>query len=72
MITNNKQHAAAQNKLTLLAASLAQKPDSVLPDIIRETGSGQLQNLIVELRTEKRNAGAGQLNRPGLIGGGLI
>ena len=52
MITSNKQHAAAQNKLTLLEASLAQKPDSVLPDIIRETGAGQLQSLIAELRAE--------------------
>ena len=52
MITNNKQHAAAQNKLTLLEASLAQKPDSALPDIIRETGAGQLQSLIAELRAE--------------------
>ena len=52
MITNNKQQAAAQNKLTLLEASLAQKPDSALPNIIRETGAGQLRDLIVELRAE--------------------
>ena len=52
MITSNKQHAAAQNKLTLLEASLAQKPDSALPDIIRETSTGQLQDLIAELRAE--------------------
>ena len=52
MITNNKQHAAAQNKLTLLEASLARKPDSALPDIIRETSAGQLQSLIAELRAE--------------------
>lgn len=52
MITSNKQHAAAQNKLTLLEASLAQKPDSALPDIIRETSAGQLQSLIAELRAE--------------------
>ena len=52
MIANNKQHMAAQNKLTMLEASLAQKPDSALPDIIRETGRGQLQGLIAELRAE--------------------
>ena len=52
MITSDKQHAAAQNKLTLLEASLAQTPDSALPDIIRETNSGQLQSLIAELRAE--------------------
>ena len=52
MITSNKQHAAAHNKLTLLEAPLAQKPDSALPDIIRETGAGQLQSLIAELRAE--------------------
>ena len=52
MITNNKQHAAAQNKLTMLEASLAQKPDSALPDTIRETKAGQLQSLIAELRAE--------------------
>ena len=52
MITSDKQHAAAQNKLTLLEASLAQKPDSALPDIIRETSAGQLQSLIAELRAE--------------------
>lgn len=52
MITNNKQHAAAHNKLTVLEASLAQKPDSALPDIIRETSAGQLQSLITELRAE--------------------
>ena len=52
MITSNKQHAAVQNKLTLLEASLAQKPGSALPDIIRETGAGQLQSLIAELRAE--------------------
>lgn len=51
MIKNNK-HAAAQNKLTLLEASLAQTSDSALPDIIRETGAGQLQDLIAELRAE--------------------
>lgn len=52
MITSDKQHAAAQNKLTLLEASLAQKPDSALPDIIHETSAGQLQDLIAELRAE--------------------
>ena len=52
MIANNKQHMAAQNKLTMLEASLTQKPDSALPDIIRETGRGQLQGLIAELRAE--------------------
>ena len=52
MITSDKQHATTQNKLTLLEASLAQKPDSALPDIIRETGAGQLQDLIAELRAE--------------------
>ena len=52
MITSDKQHAAAQNKLTMLEASLAQKPDSALPDIIRETSTGQLQSLIAELRAE--------------------
>ena len=52
MITNNKQHAAAQNKLTLLEASLARKPDNALPDIIHETSAGQLQSLIAELRAE--------------------
>ena len=52
MITSDKQHAAAQNKLTLLEASLAQKPDSALADIIRETNAGQLQSLIAELRAE--------------------
>ena len=52
MITNNKQHAAAQNKLTMLEASLAQKPDSAVPDIIRETGAGQLRDLVAELRAE--------------------
>ena len=52
MITSNKQHAAAQNKLTLLEASLAQTPDSALPKIIRETSAGQLQDLIAELRAE--------------------
>ena len=36
----------------MLEASLAQKPDSALPDIIRETGAGQLQSLIAELRAE--------------------
>ena len=51
MIKNNK-HAAAQNKLALLEASLAQTPDSALPDIIHETGAGQLQSLIAELRAE--------------------
>ena len=44
--------SAAQNKLTLLEASPAQKPDSVLPDIIREASAGQLQSLIAELRAE--------------------
>ena len=52
MIISDKQHAAAQNKLTLLEASLAQTPDSALPDIIRETSTGQLQDLIAELRAE--------------------
>lgn len=52
MITNDKQHAVAQNKLTLLEAPLAHKPDNALPDIIRETGAGQLQDLIAELRAE--------------------
>ena len=52
MITSDKQHAVAQNKLTLLEASLAQKPDSALPDTIRETNAGQLQSLIAELRAE--------------------
>ena len=36
----------------MLEASLAQKPDSALPDIIRETSAGQLQDLIAELRGE--------------------
>lgn len=44
--------SAAQNKLTLLDAPLAQTPDNALPDIIRETGAGQLQSLIAELRAE--------------------
>ena len=52
VITSNKQHAAAQNKLTMLEASLAPKPDSALPDIVRETGAGQLQDLSAELRAE--------------------
>lgn len=44
--------SAAQNKLAMLEAPLAQKPDSALPDITRETGAGQLQSLIAELRAE--------------------
>ena len=44
--------SVAQNKLAMLEAPLAQKPDNALPDIIRETGAGQLQDLTVELRAE--------------------
>ena len=51
--------SAAQNKLAMLEAHLAQKPHSALPDIIRETGAGQLQSLIAELRAEtKTQAGS--------------
>ena len=69
MITNNKQHAAAQNKLTLLEASLAQKPDSALPDIIRETGTGQLQSLIAELRAEIEEYEAAETAKSGFHDG---
>ena len=47
MITNDKQHAAAQNKLAMLEAPLAQKPDNALPDIICETGAGQQDKCVI-------------------------
>ena len=69
MITSDKQHAAAQNKLTMLEASLARKPDSALPDIIRETGAGQLQSLIAELRAEIEEYEASETAKSGFHNG---
>ena len=61
--------SAAQNKLAMLEASLAQKPDSALPDIIRETGAGQLQSLIAELRAEIEEYEASETAKAGFYGG---
>jgi len=52
MITSDKQYTVSQKQLTMLHEALAADMKKNVPDIIKEAGKAQLQQLIDEVQAE--------------------
>lgn len=52
MITSDKQHRVATQKLAMLQESLAREYKRDVPDVIRRVRKGQLESLVSEVETE--------------------
>ena len=52
MITNDKQHRVATEKLTMLKESFAREYRRDVPDVVRRARKGQLESLVSEVEAE--------------------
>ena len=52
MITSDKQHRVATEKLAMLRESLAREYKRDVPDVVRRARKGQLQSLVSEVEAE--------------------
>ena len=52
MITSDKQHRVATQKLAMLQETLAREYKRDVPDVIRRVRKGQLESLVSEVETE--------------------
>ena len=52
MITSDKQHRVASEKLAMLKESLARAYKRDVPDVVRRARKGQLESLVFEVAAE--------------------
>lgn len=52
MITSDKQYAASKKQLAMLQEALASDLKEDIPDVIKEAGKAQLEELIAEVQAE--------------------
>ena len=52
MITNDRQHRVATEKLAILKESLAREYKGDVPDVVRRARKGQLESLVSEVEAE--------------------